>query len=118
VSKQTVEVRDKLFENGREVEPFIPLSSYSDAMVTPWNKVTITGSASDEAVAISDVGTVLRLDLKVRPADVDKISVKYNGSSKAYNVSPIEITSENITAITASNSNSAAVNLFWRAIYE
>jgi len=53
----------------------------------------------------------------VAPADIAKISVKYNSSSTPYNVSPMEISSEAITALTASSSSTAVVNLYWRALY-
>lgn len=117
MSEQIVEIKDALYQNGRLIEPFIPASSYSDAILSPWNKVTISASASNESVAISDLSTVKRLDLFVEPDDIDKITVKYNGSSKAYSVSPLEITTESISAITASNSSTAIVNLYWRAVY-
>jgi hypothetical protein len=117
MSKQSIEIRDLLYEDGKQVEPFIPVSSYEDAILSPWNKVTVSASATNEALAISDLSTVKRLDLYVEPSDVDKITVKYNGSSKAYAVSPLEATTENITGITASNSSAAVVNLYWRAVY-
>lgn len=117
MSKQSVEIRDLLYEDGKQVEPFIPVSSYEDAILSPWNKVTVSASATNEALAISDLSTVKRLDLYVEPSDVDKITVKYNGSSKAYAVSPLEATTENITGITASNSSATVVNLYWRAVY-
>lgn len=117
MSKQSVEIRDLLYENGKQIEPFIPVSAYSDAILSPWNKLTVSASATNEALAIGDLSTVKRLDLRVDPEDVDKITVKYNGSSKAYPVSPLDTTSENITGITASNSSAAIVNLYWRAVY-
>lgn len=119
MSKQNIEVRDRFFVDGREIEIKIPTSSYSDSMISQWNKVTISGSASNETVAITDLGTVKRLDLKVATTDIDKITVKYNGSNKAYDVGAFpEITSENITSLTASNSSTSAVDLYWRAVYE
>lgn len=117
MSKQSVEIRDLLYEDGQLVEPFIPVSYYEEAVLSPWNKLTVSASATNEALAISDISTVKRLDLYVEPSDVDKITVKYNGSSKAYAVSPIEVTTENITGVTASNSSTAIVNLYWRAVY-
>ena len=118
MSKQTVEERFKLYQNGKATEPFIPNLVYPDAMSTSFNLVSISASASNETLAISDLGTVLYLELRVAPADVDKITVKYNGSSDSYAISPLEITTENITAITASNSSASVVNLYWRAVYE
>jgi hypothetical protein len=117
MSKQSVEIKDLLYENGKQIQPFIPLSAYSDAILSPWNKLTVSASATNEALAIGDLGTVKRLDLRVEPADVDKITVKYNGSSKAYAVSPLDTTTESISGITASNSSTAIVNLYWRAVY-
>lgn len=118
MSKQTVEERFKLYQNGEAIESFIPNLVYTDSMTTGFNRVTITASASNETVAISDLGTIVFLELRVAPADVDKITVKYNGSSDSYAISPLEIVSENITAITASNSSTSVVDLFWRAIYQ
>ena len=116
MSLQDVEVKQKVYINGKEAWPFIPDALFSDSKITPWNEVSISGSASDETVAITDLGTVKALWLEVDPDDRDKITVKYNGSSKAYSVSPIEATTENITALTASNSDTAAVKVRWRAL--
>lgn len=118
MSKQTVEIRNKLYQNGQAVSPFIPDLVFADSMATPFNLVSISGSAINESLAISDIGTVVDLELRVAPVDVDKITVKYNGGSDTYPVSPIEITSENITAITATNVSTSAVNLYWRPIYQ
>ena len=117
MSKTTIERKFNLFENGEETFPFLPDRTFSDSFTTGWNKLTVSASASDESMAISDIGTIKELELRVHPDDVDKITVKYNGGSTAYAVSPIELVSETVT-ITASNSSSAAVNVYWRAIYE
>lgn len=117
MSLKEIKVKLRLYDNGAEVSPFASELIYSSSFVTGYNKVTITGSASDEAVAITDQGTVKLLELRVKPDDLDKISVKYNGSSQAYNVNPIELITEDITGITASNSNSSEVDLYWRALY-
>jgi len=118
MSKQIVEIRNKLYQNGEAIEPFIQDLVFSDSMATSFNLVSVTASASNETLAISDLGTIVDLELRVAVADVDKITVKYNGSSDSYSVSPIEVTSENITAITASNSSTSAVNLYWKAVYQ
>lgn len=118
MSKQNVEIRNKLYSNGKAIEPFIPDLVFTDAIATGFNIVSISASAANETVNISDLGTIVDLELRVLAADVDKITVKYNGSSDAYAVSPIEVTSENITGITASNSSSAAVNLYYKAVYQ
>lgn len=118
MSKQNVEIRHKLYNNGKAIEPFIPDLVFTDAITTGFNLVSISASASDETVNISDLGTIVDLELRVLAADVDKITVKYNGSSDAYAVSPIDAVSENITAITASNSSAAAVDLFYKAVYQ
>lgn len=118
MSKQNVEIRNKLYSNGKAIEPFIPDLVYTDAITTGFNLVSITASAANEVVNISDLGTIVDLELRVAASDVDKITVKYNGSSDAYAVSPIEVTSENITAITASNSSAVAVDLFYKAVYQ
>lgn len=114
---ETVLLRIGVYQDGRETIPAVSDISFEDSETTAFNKVTVSGSASDETVAISDVGTVKYLELRVGASDVDKITVKVNGSSKAYKVSPIAAYSENITAITASNSSTSAVNLYWRVIY-
>lgn len=119
MSKTTIEQRSKLYQNGKQVHPFIPDRIYSDSFGTGYNKLTVTGSAANEVGAITDSGTIKELELRVDPAsDLSKITVKYNGSSTAYSVSPISLTTGNITAITFSNSSTSAVDVFWRAIYE
>lgn len=117
MSKQDVTLIIDLYADGRRVVPFVPELNYTSAMLSSWNKVSISASAANETVAISDLGTIKYLELKVKPDDRSKITVKYNGSSDAYAVSPLEVTTENITAVTASNSDDEAVNLYWRAIY-
>lgn len=116
MAKTTIERKINLFENGQESFPFLSDRTFSDSFSTGWNKLTVSGSALDESLAISDLGTIGELELRVSPDDVDKISVKYNGGSTAYNVSPAELVSETVT-ITASNTNSSAVDVYWRAIY-
>lgn len=117
MSKQDITLVIDLYSDGRAVKPFVPELNYTDSMLSSWNKVSITASAANESMAISDLGTIKYLELRVVPDDRNKITVKYNGSSDAYSVSPLEITTENITAITASNSSTSVVNLYWRAIY-
>lgn len=118
MSKQIVEIRNKLYLNGEAIEPFIPDLVFSDSMATGFNLVSVTGSASNETLAISDLGTIVDLELRVAVGDISKLTVKYSGSSDSYSVSPIEVTSENITGITVSNSSTSAVNLYWRAVYQ
>lgn len=118
MSKITTEVKTRIYENGCESHPVVTDRTFSDSFGTGLNKITVSASASDEAVAISDTGTIKRLELRVHPDDNSKISVKYNGSSTAYNVSPLEVTTDNLSSITASNSSTSAVNLYWWAIYE
>lgn len=104
-------------KSGDEVYPFVPELIYEEAIASSWNEISISANASDESIAISDIGTIKILELKVLPDDKSKITVKYNGVNESYSVNPIEITSENISSITASNSSSAVVKLYWRAIY-
>ena len=117
MSLDTVLEKIKIYQDGREAYPAISDMTYENSQVTGWNKVSITASASDETVAISDIGTVKRLVLKVLPADVNKITVSINGSGDTFKVNPRLSFSENVTAVTASNSSTSAVNLYWRAIY-
>ena len=120
MSLQEVTWQAKLYQKGEEVYPFIPELVYDDAMTTQLAAVTITASAANETVniPISRLGTTLKIfELYVSPDDVSKITVKINSSSKAYSVSPVQIFSENISAITASNSSTAEVKLYWRATY-
>lgn len=114
----TVLLRYRLYDQyGRQLAPFVPDLEYTDSETTGYNKVIIAGSASNATVPITDLGTISLLDLAVSADDRDKITVKYNGSTKAYGVSPREVTSENITGITASNSSTSPVNLYWRAVF-
>jgi hypothetical protein len=117
MAKTTIERRINLFENGQESFPAIIDRTFSDSYAAGYNKLTVTASATDETLAIADLGTLKELELRVHPDDVSKITVKYNGGSTAYAVSPIEMVAEPVT-ITGSNSSTAAVNVFWRAIYE
>lgn len=114
----TVLLRYKLYDQyGRELAPFVPDLEFSDSKTTGYNEVTVAGSATNATVPITDLGTVAILELRVHPDDVNKLTVKYNGSAKAYAVSPLEVTSENITAITVTNTSTSAVKMFWRAIF-
>lgn len=114
---QTVQKEFKVYVNGQESSPFAGELVYSDSLTSAEGVISVTASASDETLPIADLGTVKILELRVAPDDIDKITVKYNGSSKAYSVSPIEITSETITGVTASNSSTSAVELKWRVLY-
>lgn len=117
MSLDTVILKLNIFQDGREAYPAISDITFETSQTSGFNKAGVAGSATDANVTITDVGTVKYLELRVKPDDVDKITVKINGSSKAYKVSPIAAYSENITAITASNSSTSAVDLYWRAIY-
>lgn len=114
---ETVLLRLNVYQDGREIIPAVSDIIFDSSETTGFNKVTVSASAADEAVAISDVGTVKYLELRVGSNDVNKITVKINSSSKAYKVSPVAAYSETISAITASNSSTSAVNLYWRVIY-
>ena len=117
MSLQEVQKRYKVYQSGREVSPFVGDLVYSDSLTSAEGVIYVSASASDEALPITDLGTIQLLELRVAPADIAKISVKYNSSSTPYNVSPMEISSEAITALTASSSSTAVVNLYWRALY-
>lgn len=117
MSLQDTSVIHKVFWNGEPAGLDIPELLYLDSIASGWNKVTVSGSAADEAVAIGDYGTTKLIFLKVKPTDVNKITVKINGSSKAYKVSPLAAFSDNLSALTASNSSTSAVDLFYTVIY-
>lgn len=117
MSLDTILLRINVYQDGQEAYPAVSDITFESSQTSGFNKVGVAGSATDANVPITDVGTVKFLELRVAAGDVDKITVKINGSSKAYKVSPVAAYSENITAITASNSSSDAVNLYWRAIY-
>lgn len=101
---------------GVALSPAIPDFLFEDSFCTNWNQVNVAASAVDATLPISDIGTVKLLELRVVPDDISKLTVKYNGSTTAYPVSPIDITSETISGITVSNSTTSIVPLYWRAI--
>lgn len=114
----TIDVKYSLYDQyGREVNPCIPDLQFTSSETTGYNRVSIAGLASNATVPITDLGTVALLELKVSPDDVDKITVKLNGSSSADAVSPLQVYSENLSSITASNSSSSAVIMYWRAVF-
>ena len=108
----------KLLENDSEVAPLFQERVNAEAFATAFNKISITANATDEAVNIGTLGDIKSIEIRLANfADTDKITLKLNGNTVADPLSPIAVYTENITSLTASNSDTANdIDILWRAI--
>ena len=116
---QTTEVRYRLYQDGIEINPFIPDLVFEDSVSNPWAVIYVSANAGNEVLAIGQLGTTVKLlHLKVSPSDVNKITVKLNGGA-SFDLSPRQIFSDGtISSLTASNSSSSEVPVYWKAVYQ
>jgi len=118
-TKGTVTVRTNIYQNGEEMSPNLGdidlLDDYRPSVAVGHE---IAASASDVSIPVAGAGTTGYLILKlVDTTQTGKITVKVNGDSTAFNLDPFVILSENITALTASNSDSSnAVKVEWASV--
>lgn len=116
MSLQEVRAQYKVFSNGEEVKPFMDELVESAGFTVATGKITVSASASDETVNVGTLGDIRLLELRVKPVDIDKVTLKLNSDTVVDELSPLVVYSENVTTLTASNSDTSEVEIFWRAI--
>lgn len=120
LSETTVEfkiIKNGEFDSKDQTNRQPPELFYADSLYTGVGEFSVTASAVDEAVAISDLGTVKLLILEVDPSDTGVISLKINGSTVTEVINPIVVYSDTLSSLTASNSSASEVKVKWRAVY-
>ena len=94
----------KLYDSGDKVSG-LAVSTTQDAIATFANDIDVAASAVDQAIPVDSKGTIKELRIFTDYTATAKITCKINGQSKEWTVNPVQLFTENITALTVSNSN-------------
>lgn len=110
--------RLRVYKNGEEVYPLFSELIEATGFATGFNKLTISASATNEALEIDTSGNFKQFEFRLNDFnDIGKITLKVNGNSVADPLDPVALyTQSTLSSVTASNSSNAAVDILWRAI--
>lgn len=101
--------------NSLNIQP--PELVYADSIYTGEGEFTIEASATDEAVAIGDLGTIELLFLQVDTSNAGVLTFKVNGNTATETANPLIVYSGAVSSLTASNSSTSPVKVRWRVVY-
>lgn len=107
----------QITENGETLYPLNSKFTFS-SNYSSFGKQQIAASGTDVSVRVTQAGTIgLAIFWADEGVTGNDLTVKINGSSQSFKVQPFLIVSENITAMTLTNSDTASAHVLnWRLL--
>lgn len=104
---ETADVKStiNLYVDGEFIYPAIDPTIYNDAVTTFYSTITILAGAVNQVIAVGQKGTIKELKIFSDYSDGNYLSCKINGQSTSWVINPVQIFTQNITALTISNSD-------------
>lgn len=104
----------ELLQDGQEISPKIPDIVFADSTTTFLNDITINAGATDQSIPIGSKGTIKQLRVFSDYSSSPTLTCKISGQSTEWTINPVQEFTEDVTALTVSNSdtdNSYTINV-------
>jgi len=94
-----------MYDSGDELSPELSETTYTNSITTSMNDIDIAASAVDFVIPISNKGTIEEIRIFTDYTTTATLTCKISGQSTEWTINPVQIFTENVTALTVSNSS-------------